>query len=192
MDYERNVMMGVEEVHARKLAPIPKMNQYNTIPRSSGSSNFFQGWTNYAGLRDAAEEDMDESMASSPAPSSSLDELTSPMTLSSFGGRSDETSSWPYRLGKVDSLGLSGIGSIYLKDGSLSPLPRSGSLLESVGEEAHDEPDKGGSDTAPGMFGMDLNSPLSLTVPGEDTDMLDIDMGLWSSCLSTSASARDL
>lgn len=141
---------------------------------------------------------MDDSMASSPVPSSSFDGPISPMTFSNLSGReagSSSSSSWPFRPGRVDSLGLSGIGSLHLKDGSLSPLPRSGSFLETVGEEGNNGWENDGSDAASaGVFGMEQHSPLSVAVSGENLDLgdmdMDTDMDSWIPCVPLPANTN--
>jgi hypothetical protein len=107
------------------------------------------------------DEDGDESMSSSPG---SFD-TTSPLT-GGFGSMDSPTwftKSSPH-LAQVDSGGLSAIGNMNLRDGSISPMPK----LESVGEEVQEG--KVDLDRM-GIFGMELNVPVSA---GEDAVMADL------------------
>ncbi|KAF8253713.1 hypothetical protein K440DRAFT_618173 [Wilcoxina mikolae CBS 423.85] len=145
-------------VEGDKRSDPPRSNPYDVVPRSSNNPSI-QGWkTGYFDrheLRDLVEEDGDESMSSSPA---SFD-TTSPMTTSGFRLMGSPSP----RLGRVDSVGLSAIGKMNLRDGSVSPLPP-------FEEEARD------TGVVGGVFGMDLNLPVSAE---QDAVMLDISPNCW-------------
>jgi len=140
-----------------RLPDPPRSNPYDAAPRFS--NNFFQG--QFPGLREPVDEDGDESMSSSPG---SFD-TTSPLTggFGSMGSPTWFTKSSPH-LAQVDSGGLSAIGNMNLRDGSISPMPK----LESVGEEVQEG--KVDLDRM-GIFGMELNVPVSA---GEDAVMADL------------------